>query len=54
MHDLTFLFNDFKETNKRIEMEKMIATLNNELENMKESLKECLRNNNLNKNDIQV
>lgn len=34
-------------------MEKMIANLNNEIENIKESLRECLKNTQLNSNDIQ-
>lgn len=35
-------------------MERMLANLNNELENIKESLRECLKNTQLNSNDIQV
>lgn len=35
-------------------LENLISNLNNELENMKNSIKECLRNTKLNKDDITV
>lgn len=35
-------------------MEKMLANLNNEIDNLKETLKECLKNTQLNSNEIQV
>lgn len=43
-----------KETTKRVELEKMIANLTNDLDNIREKLKECLRNTQLNKNEIFV
>jgi hypothetical protein len=46
--------NDLKETNRRLEMERILANLGNELENIKDALKECLKNTQLNKNEIDV
>ncbi|CAF0811876.1 unnamed protein product [Brachionus calyciflorus] len=40
------------ETNKRLELEGIITNLNNSLDNIRNSLKECLKNTQLNKEDI--
>lgn len=48
------IINDLKETNRRLEMERILANLGNELENIKDALKECLKNTQLNKNEIDV
>ncbi|RNA31853.1 glutamine-rich 2-like isoform X4 [Brachionus plicatilis] len=50
LEDLKKKFND--ETNKRFELEGLIANLNNSLDNIRDSLKECLKNTQLNKEDI--
>jgi DNA repair exonuclease SbcCD ATPase subunit len=51
--DLEELKNNFSnETNKRMQLENMLANINSELEKIRNSIKECLRSTQLNKDDI--
>ena len=43
---------NYKETNKRLQLENLLANINNELDKIRNSIKECLRNTQLNKDDI--
>ena len=47
-------FNFFKESGKRTQLESLISNLNNEIDKLKQLLKECLENNRLNRDDIKV
>ena len=48
------IINYLKETNKRMQLESLLNGINNELDKIRNSIKECLRNTQLNKDDIAV
>jgi hypothetical protein len=43
-----------KETNRRIQLENVISNINNELDNVRNNIKECMKSAALNKEEIQV